>query len=67
MNYVGLTEALIASSTRKYIVSEPDAEGVRHMLHPRLLNAKRISDTVAVCNSGVLPPKPHKLRWEIRD
>ncbi len=67
MNYVGLTEAIIASSNRKYIVSEPDADGVRHMIHPRLLNAKRLSVTSAVCNSGVLPTNPHKLRWEIRD
>lgn len=65
--YVGLTEALIASSNRKYIVSEPDSKGIRHAYHPRLLEAKALGKHAVVCKSGVLPKNPHKLLWEIRD
>lgn len=63
--YVGLTDALIASSNRKYNLSEPDVEGVRHLFHPRLLQAKSLGDSSVVCNSGVLPNNSSDIRWEV--
>lgn len=64
-NYVGLAEALVASSRRKYILSEPDKEGVRHGFTPGILNARAIGEYSAVCDSRVLPQGANKMRWEV--
>lgn len=63
--WIGLTEAIVASSAGKSIISEADTEGVRHLYHPKLLNAKPLGTHSAVFNSGVIPRELHKGRWEV--
>jgi len=65
--WVGLTEAIIASSEGEFILSEADTEGVRHLYHPKILDAKALGKCAAVFNSGVIPRELHKGRWEVLD
>lgn len=65
--WVSLTEAIIAASNRKMIMSEADSKGVRHLYHPKLLNAKALGKYSAIFNSGIIPRELHKGRWEVLD
>lgn len=60
-----LTHAIIESSKGEYIISEKDEEGVRHLFHPKLLDARSIGGDAAVFKSGVIPKHLEKGEWEV--